>query len=66
MPNWTIIRLREKAKGNRSEGLFRRIESRAAADPRKAETVEEFLARGGNIVNVSKTKPERGESYEMP
>jgi len=52
MPNWTIIRLREKAKGDISGGLFRRLESKSFADTRKAETVDEFLKRGGKIRRV--------------
>jgi hypothetical protein len=57
MPNWTLIRLREKAKGEISEGLFRRLELKAAVDTRERETVDEFLKRGGVIRRVD--KPER-------
>jgi hypothetical protein len=64
MPNWTIIRLREKAKGNISEGLFRRLENKSFADTRKAETVDEFLKRGGKIRQVN--EPERSRENEMP
>ena len=56
MPNWTIVRLREKAKADVAESVFRRIEEGIRADHRKAETVDEFLKRGGKIINVSERR----------
>ena len=52
MPNWTLLRLREKAKGKMSEGLFCRLELKALENRPKTETVDEFLKRGGIIRRV--------------
>jgi hypothetical protein len=47
MPNWTVVRLREKARGDRSEALFRRIDSRRELP--RMEAIADFLKRGGKI-----------------
>ncbi len=55
MPNWTVVRLREKARGDRSEALFRRIDSRRELP--RMEAVDDFLKRGGKI----KVIPQKNE-----
>jgi hypothetical protein len=59
MPNWTLLRLREKAKGAQSEGFFKYIEAKNASDCRKSEPLESFLARGGRIKHIP-AKIQRG------
>ncbi len=55
MPNWTIIRLKEKARQDVAESVFCKIEANIYRDRRPAETVDEFLKRGGKITKL----PER-------
>jgi len=56
MPNWTLLRLREKAKADMAESIFRRIEERNRTDHKKAETVDEFLKRGGQICLITERR----------
>ena len=56
MPNWNLIRLREKSHADCGASWLNRIAEISQKPKIKTESIEDFLKRGGRITKLSPKK----------